>query len=75
MLYVEEEKNESEDADVEEEDRSRDRTARFVRAFAFDMHVNMSQTGWWFGRFVIFPYFGNNHPIDYRYYSNIFQRC
>ena len=21
-------------------------------------------TGWWFGTFSIFPYIGNNHPID-----------
>ena len=20
--------------------------------------------GWWFGTFLIFPYVGNNHPID-----------
>ena len=28
-------------------------------------------TGWWFGTFFIFPYIGNNNPINL---TNIFQR-
>jgi len=39
----EEDDYDTEDADVEEEDRSQDRTARFVRACAVEMHLDMAQ--------------------------------
>ena len=39
----EEEDDEVEEDDVEEEDRSQDREAHFVRAWAGDMHTDISQ--------------------------------
>ena len=39
----EEEDADVEEDDVEEEDRSQDREAHFVRAFAIEMHMDMSQ--------------------------------
>jgi hypothetical protein len=27
-----------------------------------DIDISLTNTGWWLGTFVIFPYIGNNNP-------------
>ena len=52
-------------ANIKQWNCARDRLPRFYKAAPlqfFEQTLKPSLSGWWFGTFLFFPHFGNNHP-------------